>query len=114
MVRIDRSTPPRASAVCRPCEKRGPVDTDAVQDRYLLAWALALSACATVDPQCQQEIDACMKRCEASGGNEVTHEHLSPEQSMTYCEERCQKCRGSTTPPPPSSSPPTHTGSAKP
>ena len=80
---------------------------------YLLGFLLV--SCATTDPRCQQEIDACMKRCEATGGNEVQHEHVSPEQSMTYCEERCQKCRGSTAPPPPPASrPPTHTGNAKP
>jgi hypothetical protein len=83
---------------------------------YLFALAFALSACATADPHCDREIDACLKRCEASGGNEVQHEHVSPEQSMTYCQERCQNCRGSTTPPVParSSSPPTYTGNATP
>lgn len=83
---------------------------------YSLVLAFALSACATADPKCEQEIDACVKRCEATGGNEVEHEHVSPEQSMTYCEERCQKCRESTTPPAPSqsSSPPTYTGNAQP
>jgi hypothetical protein len=81
----------------------------------MAASLIALSACATVDPQCEHEIDACMKRCEASGGNEVAHEHVSPEQSMTYCEERCQECRESTTPSvPPASNPPTYTGNAKP
>lgn len=80
---------------------------------YLLA--IVLSACATVDPQCEEEINACLKRCEAAGGRDVEYEHVSPEQSTSYCEDRCHKCH-ETTPPaaPPASSAPTYTGNAEP
>jgi hypothetical protein len=77
-----------------------------------LVWGLP--ACATVDPTCEQAINDCLKRCQASGGDEVKVEHVTPEQSQTWCENRCQRCRDSTTPPaaPPPSSPPTYTGTA--
>lgn len=82
----------------------------------LLGSFSALVSCATVDPACQKEIDDCLKRCQASGGDEVKVEHVTPEQSQTWCENRCQHCHDKTTPPaaPPSSSPPTYTGNAKP
>lgn len=81
----------------------------------LLGVLFGVAACATVDPSCEKEINDCLKRCEASGGEEAEIEHGSPEISTTYCEQRCQSCRESTTPaaPPPSSAP-TYTGNAKP
>lgn len=81
---------------------------------FVLVYGL-LHGCATVDPGCEEEINACLERCQASGGDEVKVEHVSPEQSTTWCEDRCQRCRGAiTTPPPPAPSPPTYTGTAKP
>lgn len=76
----------------------------------------ALAACATVDPGCEKEINDCLKRCQASGGDEVKVEHVTPEQSQTWCENRCQHCHETSTPPAaqPQSSPPTYTGDAKP
>lgn len=78
------------------------------------AMVAGLAACATVDPTCEQEIDACLERCEKSGGTEVKVEQITPEVSTTWCEQRCQKCGHNTTPPaaPPASSPPTYTGNA--
>ena len=73
-----------------------------------------LSACATVDPDCERQISDCLKRCDKSGGEEVKVEHVVPEQSQTWCEQRCQHCKESTPPAaPPSSSAPTYTGNAK-
>lgn len=74
-----------------------------------------LGACATIDEDCERQISDCLKRCEQSGGRDVTVEHITPEQSQTWCEQRCQYCREKTTPPsaPPSAGPPTFTGNAK-
>jgi len=76
-----------------------------------LAAALLCAACATVDPDCERQINDCLKRCEESGGRDVKVEHVVPEQSQTWCEQRCQNCKKSTPPAaPPPSSPPTYTG----
>jgi hypothetical protein len=111
--RIAASTRSLAKAVWVPCEIVRPGDTSRVARTFYL-FAILLSACATSDPRCQKEIDACLKRCEATGGREVQNEHVSPEQSTTYCEDRCQKCSNVTAPsPPPASSAPTYTGNAQ-
>jgi len=83
---------------------------------YTLGFLLvaALGGCATVSPACQQEIDACLKRCEATGGRDVKKEQLSPEFSTTWCEDRCGNCREPKSAPAPAPSPPpTYTGTAK-
>jgi hypothetical protein len=53
----------------------------------------ALCACKTVDPVCQKQIDACLLRCDPAGNESPPSNELNPQDSQSWCEERCQHCR---------------------
>jgi hypothetical protein len=74
----------------------------------------ALGACATTGSSCEQQLSACLKRCENSTDERgPAMSSLPPYTTETECEKRCRCPKAPTTPKPPQP-PPTPTGNAQP
>jgi hypothetical protein len=76
-----------------------------------------LCACATTSADCEQQVNACLKRCEATTDPIAQRapaptSAMPPQSTVTVCESRCGCPHVKTTPPPQGK--PTPTGTAKP
>jgi hypothetical protein len=76
-----------------------------------------LCACATTGSNCEQQVNTCLERCEATTDPIAQRapaptSALPPQNTVTVCEARCGCPHPKTTPPP--QGPPTPTGTAKP
>jgi hypothetical protein len=69
-----------------------------------------LFGCKSGFEPCQREMSACLKECEATGGDLNPLPTKTPQNTMTPCETRCQNCRA--TPSAAPSGTPTPTGTA--
>lgn len=80
----------------------------------IVVTACGLGACATTSSSCEQQVSACLKRCENSTDDRgPALSSMPPYRTETECEKRCQCPKATTTPKPPQG-PPTPTGNAQP
>jgi hypothetical protein len=80
----------------------------------IVVTACALGSCATTSSNCEQQVSACLKRCENSTDDRgPALSSLPPQITETECEKRCGCPKATTTPKPPQG-PPTPTGNAQP